>query len=130
MKWVVKTSTVRVSDEGGDRVYRSIEDVPEELRDRIEQSVDGPASQTILIANQEAFDHIQSDSPELPDQLQRIRRALSGEPVAPKNPNVRPPAPQRTTEPDVDWRILLGGGLAAIAALWSLWIWSIRSGMS
>ena len=128
MKWVVKTSSVRVSDGEGDRVYRSLDDVPEELREKMRKTMDGPSSQTILIANQEAYDHAQSDDAEdLPTPLEKMRRALR--PEAGPSPAPGPGTPV-AREPDLAWRPLLYGGLAAIAALWSLWIWAIRSGMS
>jgi len=126
MKWVAKTSSVRVSDQRGDRVYDSIEEIPGELRERIEKAVEKPA-QTILIANPEALRQIEDASGELPDALKRIQQELSPAHVEETPKPRQRPAP---AEPDIDWRILLGGGLAAIASLWALWIWSIRSGMS
>ena len=58
MKWVLKTSSIRVGTADDDRVYRSIEDAPVELRDRIREAVEGPNVRTILIANQEVCDQI------------------------------------------------------------------------
>jgi len=126
MKWVAKTSSVRVSDERGDRVYRSVEEVPDGLRERIEKAVDQPA-QTILIANPEALRQIEDANGELPEALKKLRQELTPDRVR-QAPSPR--EPKAPAAPDIDWRILLGGGLAAIASLWALWIWSIRSGMS
>lgn len=129
MKWVAKTSSVRVSDQSGDRVYQSIEEVPEELRERIEKAIEEPA-QTILIANPEAMREIESAAEEMPDSLKKIQHHLNGEdePRPSRGPSGAK-TPATPTEPDIDWRILLGAGVTAIASLWALWIWSIRSGM-
>ena len=60
MKWVLKTSSVRVGTSDDDRVYRSIQDAPPELRDRIRKAIEGPNVRTILIANQTVYDQILS----------------------------------------------------------------------
>ena len=123
MKWVVKTSTVRIADAGGDRSYRSIEDAPEQMRERIRKAIDGPHSQTILIANQEAYDHIveQRAAPGA-RPFDAFRRGVRRAGRASRRADAAPPA--------IGWRALLFGGLGAIAVLWAAWLWAIRSGTS
>ena len=48
---VFQTSTVLISVDGADRVYRSIDDVPDRLRNRLVKSTNGANSATILIAD-------------------------------------------------------------------------------
>jgi hypothetical protein len=117
VNWVVKTSSVRVSDHDGDRVYRSLDDVPNELRTKIRECIEGPNAETILIANQEAYDRISRGVTDLPAALQKFRPE-------------RKPQPQ--DEPVIDGRMraLILGGLGLIFLLWAIWLWSIRSGMS
>lgn len=117
MRWVVKTSAVRVSTRQGERIYGSLNEVPEELRSTIDKTVAGPRSQTILIANQEAYDHILQGTPGLPPEMQKFQPALLR---------------QRTRSGGVSprqWKALAIGGFAAIFTLWAFWIWALRSGM-
>src|ERR1035438_3637804 len=46
-----KSSTIFISAEGGTKVYRSVEDVPEPLRKRLVESTQGVNAATILIAD-------------------------------------------------------------------------------
>lgn len=117
MKWVVKTSSVRISTELGDRAYRSLEEVPEELRARIRETLEGPNAETILIANQEAYDRVIRGVEDLPEEMQRFRPVLL-------NYNKKP------TGDAGEWRPLLIGGLATIVALWGLWLWALSAGSS
>ena len=59
MKWVLKTASVRVATKDKESVFRSIEDVPPELREEIREALSGPNAETIYIANQEACKLIQ-----------------------------------------------------------------------
>ncbi len=58
MKWVLKTSTLRVVTKDKDRVYHSIEDLPPETQELIRETLRGPNTETIFIANQEAYSRI------------------------------------------------------------------------
>ena len=120
MKWVLRTTSVRVSDQQGERVYDSLDGIPLELREKIVDSINGPDSQTILIANQKAYDKIADSGDDLPDDLRRLKPALlkhraSLESVA-------------ATPVDSGWKKLLGGGIALIVLLWAIWLWAIQSG--
>lgn len=117
MRWVVKTSAVRVSTLEGDRIYGSLEETPASLREQIEKTVAGPRAQTILIANQEAYDHILRGTPGLPPEMQKFQPAL-----------LRQRSAKAAAGP-VNWKRLAFGGFAAIFTLWALWIWALRSGM-
>ena len=118
MKWVLRTTSVRVADDQGERLYGSLDDVPPEMREKIVESLDGPHSQTILIANQKAYDHI-ADDDELPEELRRLKPALlqhrDGQEVD-------------SAAGDGNWKGLLAGGMMLIVVLWAMWIWAIRSG--
>lgn len=117
MKWVVKTSAVRISSREGERIYRSLQDVPSELRAKVESTMAGSHSQTILIANQEAYDHIALGVPDLPPEMRKFQPALL------RQRGRKPSAAGR------HWKALAVGGFAAIVALWAAWIWALRSGM-
>ncbi len=121
MKWVVRTSAVRVATREGQRVYRSLDDLPQPLQDQARQSLDGANSRTILIANQEAYDRIARDVGELPPEMQRLRPSILGR-RAEKSPKVI-----RGT--DLEWKVALVGGLTTIIGLWAFWLWSLQSGM-
>ena len=121
MKWVVRTSAVRVATRRGERVYSSLDDLPQPLQDQARHSLDGPDSRTILIANQEAYKRISRDIGELPPEMQRLRPSILG------RRSGRRQKPGRGT--DLEWKVILVGGLTAIVGLWAFWLWSIQSGM-
>jgi hypothetical protein len=58
MNWVMKTSSVRVSTRRGERIYRTLEEIPGPLREEILATFESENCQTILIANPEAHDHM------------------------------------------------------------------------
>jgi len=113
MKWVGKTRTVRIATPEGDRVYHSIEDVPPELRQVVKQTLEGPNSQTVLIANQEAYERLNEQIRELPAGLQEFasnaaeRREKQGAPRL--------------------WKWAVAGSLSLLLTLWLLWVWVIRN---
>jgi len=116
LKWVVKTSAVRVASARGDWVYRSLEDVPPALRSKITDTLAGPDSEKIIIANQEAYERVFRDEDSIPERMKRVQ------------PIVVEPKPARAGK-HVDWRLPLFGGFAAIFAFWAFWLWLIQSGM-
>ena len=59
MKWVLKTSSVRVAKTREEATFRSIDEIPMDLRREIKQALEGPDSETIYIANQAAYNHIE-----------------------------------------------------------------------
>lgn len=132
MKWVVRTSSLRVADSGGDRVYRSLEEAPEDLREKVRAAFEGSSSQTILIANQEAYDHIAGEHDDEGEPLaDRLRRSMGAPLVRRRGASRRRRDRTRgAAEADQSWRLLLAAGLAAIGALWGLWLWAIQSGTS
>ncbi len=119
MRWVVKTSSVRISTVEGERIYRSLDEVPEALREKIHVTAAGPRSQTILIANQEAYDHILRGSPELPPEMRKFQPALLRQRAGSSGAGVA----------ERHWRALAIGGIGAILGLWALWIWALHRGM-
>jgi hypothetical protein len=116
MKWVGKTRTVRISTNHGDRTYHSIDDVPSELRQVVKQALEGPNSQTVLIANQEAYERLNEQLRELPAGLQELARATAEQREEQKGGASRL------------WKWAVAGSLSALLLLWLLWVWIIRSG--
>ena len=73
MKIVMRTGFVRVASSHGDRIYKSLDDLPETLRERARQTLDGPNADTILIADPEAYEWILEMGEGLPTEIQRAR---------------------------------------------------------
>lgn len=78
MNWVLKTSAVRAATSRGDETFDSLEEMPPELRRQARKALDGPHTETILIANQEAYDRVLRGDSDLPSEFQRLRSAASG----------------------------------------------------
>ncbi len=126
MKWVLKTSSVRVATSDDDRVYRSIRDAPADLRDRIREAIEGPDARTILITNQEAYDEILKEGDESSFDMEYESAATP------------PSAVTEVVRADVrnedDRRLPIGARrvlitmFAAIAALWTIWALLIQIG--
>jgi hypothetical protein len=113
MKWIGKTRTVRIATDEGDRVYHSMEDVPPELRTILKRTLEGPNSETVLIANQEAYERLNQQITDLPAGLEELARS-----VAEQRENQGPPRL---------WKWAVGGSLSLLLTLWLLWTWIIRS---
>lgn len=115
MRWVGKTRSVRIATHDGDRVYHSIEDVPPELRQIVMQTLEGPNSETVLIANQEAYERLNQQFRELPNGLEEV-----------------------TDKPDPDanrrqariWAWAVAGSLLSVGSLWLAWVFLIQNGTS
>jgi hypothetical protein len=116
MRWVAKTRTVRIATHEGDQLYHSIEDVPPELRQIVKQTLEGPNSETVLIANQEAYDRLSRQFRELPDGFEEIART----PVE----NAAQPATAKL------WTWIAAGVLLLILSLALAWGFLIRTGTS
>lgn len=74
MKWVLKTSTLRIVTKDKDRIYHSIEDVPPEMQELIRQTLRGPNTETIFIANQEAHSRIAGIAENLTAEVRSTHR--------------------------------------------------------
>ena len=119
MKWVLKTSSVRVGTSDDDRVYRSIQDAPPELRDRIRKAIEGPNVRTILIANQTVYDQILSG-----DETSNFQEEQGPEasPLASVASVARAESLNaRDRRLPVDPGRVLIGIFASIPALWIIW---------
>lgn len=123
MKWVGRTGFVRVASSEGDRIYRSLEDLPEDLRDRARLALEGSNAETILIADPESYERIVKNGGSTPDELQWLRPSKRSE-------ETKAPIPAAEPSADRQWKIILGAGIVGILALWAIWLWAIRSGMS
>jgi hypothetical protein len=113
MKWVGKTRTVRIATDEGDRTYHSIEDVPTELRQVVKTTLEGPNSQTVLIANQEAYERLNEQFRELPAGLESFVRSAAE--------HREDKGAQRL------WKWAVGSALSLLLLLWLVWVWVIRS---
>lgn len=113
MKWVAKTRTVRIATNHGDRVYHSIEEVPDELRQVVKLTLEGPNSQTVLIANQEAYERLNQQFRELPAGLEEFAKSVT----------------ERREDNNAMrlWKWAVAGSLSLILALWLLWVFVIRT---
>jgi hypothetical protein len=81
---VFQTSTVLISTEGADRVYRSVDEVPARLRNRLLKTTNGANSATILIADRKGRLEIDKAMRKLPGPAQKrlVHSILSGEEAA------------------------------------------------
>ena len=126
MKWVLKTSSVRVGTSDDDRVYRSIQDAPPELRDRIRKAIEGPNVRTILIANQTVYDQILSESESSNFEEEHGPEAS---PLASVASVARAESlDTRDRRLPSDARRVLIVIFASIAALWTIWALLIQIG--
>lgn len=121
MKWVMRTGFVRISSSRGDRIYRSLDEIPEPLRDRVRLTLEGPNADTILIADAAAYDRIINSGEELPAELQRFRapQRIEGRSGKPALDDARAHR---------EWKIVLAVGGGFILSLWALWLWAVQSG--
>ena len=123
MKWVGRTGFVRVASSQGDRIYRSLEDLPDDLRDQARLALEGKNAETILIADPESYERIVKSGDASPAELQWLRPAKGIEDAKPARQAAEPAA-------EGQWKIVLGVGVVAILALWAIWLWAVQSGMS
>ncbi len=70
-----QTSTVLISTDGADLVYRSVEEIPPGLRTRLLKSTSGGNSGTILIADRRGRQQIAKTMGKLPNGRQGLRPA-------------------------------------------------------
>jgi len=77
---VFQSSTVLISADGADKIYRSVEEVPYPLRHRLLKSTNSPNSATILIADRRGRQEIAKAMRKLPGTGQRrlMQSLLSG----------------------------------------------------
>lgn len=76
---MLKTSTILISADNTDGVYRSVEDVPEPLRKKLLRSTNSLNSRTMLIADRRGRQEIARALKKLPGASQRrLSTALSG----------------------------------------------------
>jgi hypothetical protein len=85
---VFQTSTVLISTGRADRVYRSVDEVPLRLRNRLLKTTNGANSATILIADRKGRKEIDKAMRKLPSNLQRrmVHSVLGGSAESPVNP--------------------------------------------
>jgi hypothetical protein len=77
---VFQTSTVLISGEGGEQVFRSVEEVPVALRTKLLKSTNSSNSATILIADRKGRRELAKAMRNLPGPAQRrLRSKVLGE---------------------------------------------------
>ncbi|HEV2201176.1 MAG TPA: hypothetical protein VGR73_15270 [Bryobacteraceae bacterium] len=90
----VKTSTIFIAKGGRTRVYRSVEEVPPQLRKQLEDSTNSFNSATILIADRRGREEIIRALNGLPSTLRsRLASSLAPKKTASGNPAVQSIAP-------------------------------------
>ena len=74
---IVKASSVRVAAGQTDRIYNSLDDLPADLRRQLQRALNGPESETILIADEKGREQVFAVIEGLPPDVQkRVRAAL------------------------------------------------------
>lgn len=114
MKWILKTSTVRVATREHEGVYQSLDEMPAELRRKLRASLDGPNAHTIYITNKAACDWIADLGP---------RR---NEPASFASGKPKPVA--HRFYPSWKWILVAGG--STIGGLSLILLWLILDGKS
>lgn len=108
---MLKTSTILISAENTEGVYRSVEEVPEPLRKKLLRSTNSLNSSTMLIADRRGRQEIARAMKKLPGASQRrLSDVLAGKTPPPAFP--KPSVPQTIG-------ILLAGA-AGLVAWWIL----------
>ena len=120
MKWVLKTSSVRVATRENEAVYRSFDEVPAALREEIREALSGPNTETIYIANQEAYERIKQHQASKSKSRSKLGAGEFGE----------QPSPPATRRFSINWKMALAAGLSTLSALALLWLWLILNGKS
>jgi len=106
---MLKTSTILISADNMEGVYRSVEDVPEPLRKKLLRSTNSLNSRTMLIADRRGRQEIARALKKLPGASQRrLSNALAGQ------------APKPASFPKVRLAQAVGILLAGVAA-WMFW---------
>lgn len=123
MKWVGRTGFVRVASSQGDRIYRSLDDLPADLREQARRALEGANAETILIADPESYERIVKSGGATPDDLHWLRPSKHLEDGSALHRGGAPAT-------DRQWKVVLGVGVAGILALWAIWLWAVQSGMS
>lgn len=112
MTWVLKTSTVRVATREGDQAFPSLEEVPEPLRERVREAVEGPDAEVLLIASQEVYDH-----------LTTRRQKKAEEPEEQAVEAVVPPAHRPRLQREISVPALMALFSGAMLLVVLFWIW-------
>ncbi len=78
-----KTSTILISSGGKVRSFRSLADVPQQMRERLIQSTSGPYSATLLIADEAGRQEVLRSLRGQPSAVEsRWMRSFSGQPYS------------------------------------------------
>lgn len=80
---VVKSSAILIGANGRHDVYRTVEEVPEELRSRLVKTTSSPQARTIIIADRRLKDRLRRHAAS--HARRQVRRAAPG-PLMPRQP--------------------------------------------
>ena len=110
---LIRTLSVHVASEEGDQVYRSLNEIPPETRQKLRQAINSPEAETIVIADEQGRERIFQAITRLPPQLQKkLMAALRSSPP--------PPQPSPAAR---GLRVGLAAAAGAAVALFLLWLW-------
>ena len=80
---LVRTSTIRISAGAKDEVYKSVSDLPPELRQQLQQVINGPDTETVVIADDRGREEIFQIIHGLPpDSQKKVLAALEIHPAS------------------------------------------------
>ena len=71
MKWVLRTSRIIVGTDAGKAVFRSLEECPPNVKQRLQETLPGRNACTIMITNREALEAIRDRTIQAPASTAR-----------------------------------------------------------
>ena len=117
----VKSSTIFVAEGGKTQVFRSLDEMPADLRRRLEKSTNGIHSATILIADRRGRDEISKALNGLPTDFQsKVAAQVSGRSKAEREPAFAGTVRRAFFTKWARYGVPVAVGSAIAAALWFL----------
>ena len=117
----VKSSTIFVAEGGKTQVFRSLDEMPADLRRRLEKSTNGIHSATILIADRRGRDEISKALNGLPTDFQsKVAAQVSGRSKAEREPAFAGTARRIGLAKWARYGMPVAVGSAIAAAMWFL----------
>ncbi len=113
MKWVLRTSRIIVGTDEGTAVFRSLEECPPDVKQRLQETLPGRNACTIMITNREALEAIRDQAIPAPTRATKTAsrtRASYPRLVLPR------------------WQVTVISLLAGMAATVGLLVWAMHGG--
>ncbi len=120
MKWVLRTSSVIVSNEQGQSTYRSLDDCPQSIRDELEQTIPGADSCSIMVSNREALQALRGRKVALPPKSILRTETPKSNPAPTRLRNFQLNCPR--------WLLHAFAALTGLAAVTALMSWAMHIG--